>query len=150
MSDGETGMRGKQVDGWAMYNQIAMTHEAPHEKAWLVEMHNALVRSALQRAESQVIKEPLCVSCGIVTGLVTFMHKAFVPINAHTPYQALLGIRPHSVQPLEGGHHGDLDIKGQIDHARVREFVAGAIIEATAKQRLARGGKRNKVASMET
>ena len=47
--DGETGMRGKDVDDWAMYNQITLKYKAPHQKAWLVERHNALIRSALQR-----------------------------------------------------------------------------------------------------
>ena len=60
--DQETGMRGKEVDDWAMYNQIAMKYKAPpHQKAWLVERHNALIRNALQKAETQVISESLCV-----------------------------------------------------------------------------------------
>ena len=49
--DGETGMRGKEVDDFAMYNQTTMKYKSPHQKAWLVERHNALIRSALHRAE---------------------------------------------------------------------------------------------------
>ena len=104
--DGESGMKGKEVDDWAMYNQITMTYKSPRQKAWLVERHNALIRSALHRAETQVIKESLCVSFGIVLGFVTFMHNALVCINNHTPYQALLGRQPNLLPPLEGGYYG--------------------------------------------
>ena len=55
--DEETGVRSEEGDARAMYNQVALKHEAPHQNAWLVEPHNALIRSALQRAEAQVIKE---------------------------------------------------------------------------------------------
>ena len=50
--DGETGMRPKEVDDWAMSNQVAFEYKAPHQKTWPVEGHNALIRSALQRAEA--------------------------------------------------------------------------------------------------
>lgn len=84
-------MGGKEVDDWAMYNQISMKHEAPHQKASLVERHNVLIRPALQRAEAQCVKGSLCVSVGAVFGLVTFMHNPFTFINNHPsirPYQA--------------------------------------------------------------
>ena len=132
--DGEIGMRGKDVDDWAMYNQVTLKYKAPHQKAWLVERHNALIRAALQRAEAQVIKESRCISFTTVLGLVTFMRNAFVCINNRTPCQALLGRQPSLLPPLEGGYYGDLDVKGQNDLARVREIAAIATIEATAKQ----------------
>lgn len=111
--------------------------------------HNVLIRSALQTAESQVINASLCVSCVTVFGLVTFMHDALDSINNHTPYQTLPGRQPHSLPPQEGGYHGDLDATGQNTFARVRQFDAVAIVEATARQRPARGDKRNQVAAME-
>ena len=83
--DGEIGMRGEHVDDVTMYNQIALKHKAPHQKAWLVERHDALIRSALQRAESQVIKERLCISPTIVVCLVAFMHNALGRFNNNTP-----------------------------------------------------------------
>ena len=55
--DGDSGMRGKEADAWAMCSQLALKYKAPHRKAWLVERHNAVIRSALQTAESQVINE---------------------------------------------------------------------------------------------
>ena len=134
--DGEIGMRGKDVDDWAMHNQIILKCKAPHQKAWLVERQNALIRAGLRRAEAQVIQESLCISFQTVLGLVTFMHNAIVCINNHTPYQALLGRQPSLLPPLEGGYHGDLDVKGQKEIARVREFAAISVIEATAKQRV--------------
>ena len=48
-------MKGKEVDDWAMYNQVTMKYKSPRQKAWLVERHNALIRSALHRSEAQVI-----------------------------------------------------------------------------------------------
>ena len=101
--DGEIGMRGKDVDDWAMYNQVTLKYKAPHQKAWLVERHNALIRSALQRAETQVTKESLCVSFNVVLGLVTSMHNALVSINNYTPYQALLGRQPALLPPPPRG-----------------------------------------------
>lgn len=77
-------MRGKEFDDWAMYSQIAMTHKAPHQTAWLVERHDAAIRSA-SRAEAQVIKESLCISSNIVFGLATSMHNAFVSIINRIP-----------------------------------------------------------------
>ena len=50
--DGETGMRSKEADGWALYNQVALTYNEPHQKAWLVERQNAPIRSALERANT--------------------------------------------------------------------------------------------------
>lgn len=82
--DGETGTRRNDIDHWARYNQIALKFEAPHQKAWLVERHDALIRSASQRAESHVIKESLCVSFGTIFGLVAFMHIALVSIDNST------------------------------------------------------------------
>ena len=63
-------MRGKEGDDWAMCSQVTMEYETPHQKAWLVERHNALIRSAVQRAEAQVIKKSLCISFTTVLGLV--------------------------------------------------------------------------------
>ena len=100
---GETGMRGKDADDWALFGQTAMKHNAQHQTARLVERRNASIRSAVQRAESQVIKEASCISFATVLGLDTSMHNALVPINAHTPYQALLGRQPHLLPPLGGG-----------------------------------------------
>lgn len=54
--DAETGMRGKEVDDLAMYSQIAMKHRALHQKTWLVERHNASIKSTLHRAEAKVTK----------------------------------------------------------------------------------------------
>lgn len=61
-SDGGTGMRDMAVDDWAMYSQIGVKHKAPHQKARPVERHNAFIRSASQRAESQATKESSCIS----------------------------------------------------------------------------------------
>ena len=77
------------------------------------------------------------------------MHNALVLINNHTPYQALPGRQPHRLPPFEKGYHLHLDTKGQSNIARVREIVAIAIVEATAKQRLARGDERNHIVAME-
>lgn len=84
--DGGSGMRAKEVDNWALYNQVTFKHKAPHQKLWLVARHNALIRSALQRVESQVIKESLVVSSVTVLGLVTFMQHSLTSINSHIPY----------------------------------------------------------------
>ena len=111
--DGETGVRAKEVDDLALFNQVPLEYKAPHQKTWLVERHNPLIRSALQRTESQVFKEILVASSVTVSGLVTFMHDALASINNHTPYQALLGRQPHLLPPLEGGYYGDLGVKGQ-------------------------------------
>lgn len=42
--DGGSGVKGKEVDDWAMYNQITIKYNSPMQKAWLVERHNALIR----------------------------------------------------------------------------------------------------------
>lgn len=110
--DGEIGMRGKDVDNGAVCDQIAMKYKTPHQKAWLVEIHNALVRSALQRAEVQAINGSLCISFNAVLGLVMFMHDALICISSHTPHQALLGRQPHALPPFECGCHGGLGVKG--------------------------------------
>ena len=89
--DGEIGMRPNDLDDLQMCNQVALKLKAPHQKAWLVERHKAFIRSALQRAESQVLKEALCISLATVLGLVQFMHGALVLIKHRTPHQALLG-----------------------------------------------------------
>lgn len=146
--DGETGMRGKEVDDYATCSQISMKYMPPYQNALLVERHNALIRSALQRAEAQVIKESLCISFNAMPGLVAFMHNSLVLITNHTPYQALPGRRPHLLPALGRGHHGDLNVKGQNAVAGVREIAAVAINEATAKQRLDRGDKRNQFAAI--
>lgn len=102
----------------------------------MVERQNALIRSALQRAETQVIKKSLCVSFVTVLGLVAFMRHALTSINYFTSYQALPGRQPHLLPPLVCGYYGDLDQTGQNNLARAREIVAIAIVEATAEQTL--------------
>ena len=101
--DGETGMRSKEIDDWGMCSQVTLKYKAPCQNAWLVERQNAFTRTALQLAEAQVIKEPLCASFVTALGLVTFVHNALVPINDHTPFQALLGGQPILIPPLDGG-----------------------------------------------
>lgn len=142
-------MKSKEVDDWAMYNQMAMKYKSQRQRAWLLERHNAFIRGGLQHAESQVIKESLCVSFGIVLGLVVFMHNAFVYINDHTPYQAVSVRQPHILPPLEGGYFRGLDVQGQNNLARVTEIVNVSVIEAISKMRLARGDKRNQVPFVE-
>lgn len=99
-----------------------MKYKAPHQKAWLVERRNALIKPALQRAESQVSKRSPCISFTTAVGL-------------GTPYQALSGRQPHFRPPLEEGYHADLDVKGPDNFARAREIVAVAIIEDTAEHK---------------
>ena len=67
------------------------------------------------------------------------MNNALRFINAHTPYQASLGRQPHLLPLLEGGHHGDHDVTGQNNIARVGEIAGVAIHEAIARQMFARG-----------
>ena len=55
--DQERGMRGTDVDHWAIYNQITMNYKAPRQKAWLVERHNEILRVGLHRTETQILKE---------------------------------------------------------------------------------------------
>ena len=55
--DGETGVMANDADDWARCSHVALKHKASHPKAWLVESHNAPIRSALRRAEIQVIQE---------------------------------------------------------------------------------------------
>ena len=83
--DGETGMKGKEVDDWCMCGQVAIKHKAPHQKAWLVERHDAPIRSTFQRAGSQVARKLLCVSSTSVLGLVTFMHEHQQPHPTSSP-----------------------------------------------------------------
>lgn len=147
--DGGSGMRAKDVDDWAMYNHVALKRKAPHQKAWLVERHNALIRSALQRAESQAIKESLRASFVTLLGLLAFMHSALTRINSHTPYQAPLGRQLNLLPPLEGCYFGDLDVMGQNHLARVREINAVAILDAAARHRLQRGDKHQQVVTTE-
>ena len=142
-------MRAKEVDDRAMYNQVTLKFKVPHQKLWLVSRHDALIRSALQRAESQCIKESLCINVAIALGLATVMHNAPTCINNHTQYQALLGRHPICYPHLEGGYFGDLDVRGQNDLARVREIAALAPIEATTEQRLARGDYHKQVVAQE-
>lgn len=77
------------------------------------------------------------------------MHNASVCASNRSPYHALFGRQPHLLPPLEGGYHGDLDIKGQNNIVRVREIAAIATILGTAKQRLLRGDERNQVVARE-
>lgn len=147
--DGKISMRGNEVDGLAMCSQVSMNHKAPHQQAWQVERHNASIRSALQRAEGQVIKEALRISFTTVLGLCMCMHNALVLRNNHTPYRAIFGRQPRRLQPLEGGRYGGAGVKVRHEFVRVRAATAVAIIEATAKQRLARGDERNQTAVIE-
>ena len=51
--------------------------------------------------------------------------------------------------PLDFGYHAGVDPNGQTNLARVREAVAIAIVEVTAKHNIARGDKRNQIAPVE-
>ncbi len=57
--DGDTSMRGKEADDWVAYSQITLKHETPHQKAWLIDRHNAIIGAAVQRTESQIINKNL-------------------------------------------------------------------------------------------
>lgn len=114
-----------------------------------MERHNALIRSALQRFGSQVIKDSLVVSFVTAQGFVTFIHNALISINNDTPYQALLGRQSHFLPPVEGGYHGGLDQRGQNNLVSVREIVAVAIVEAIATQRIQRDDTRKQTVAQE-
>ena len=139
--DGESCMRGKEANDWATHSQISFKCKAPRQKAWLVERHDAPIELALQKAESHVINESLCINFATVFGLATFMLNVFISTINHTFYQALLGGRPTLLPPLEGGYHGDADAEGKNNFARARWIAAIVVIEVTTKQRLARGDR---------
>ena len=103
----------------------------------------------LQRAESQAIRESLCISFIIVLGRISnFYAQCARTTYNHTPYQALLGRQPHLLQALEGGYRGEgYTQNAKFNTPRVRGIVVVAIIEATARQRFVRGGGRNQIAS---
>ena len=53
--DGETGVGSTQAGAWVTCSQATLKHKTPHQQAWLVERHDALMRSALRFAEAQVM-----------------------------------------------------------------------------------------------
>ena len=106
-------MRAKQAGDWAMYSQVAFKYKALCQKAWLVERHTALIRSALQRAESQAIKESLVVSLVIVLGFVTCSCATSGSASTTIPLiKRFPGRQQHLLPPLEGCYYGDLGQKG--------------------------------------
>ena len=102
-SGGDKGLKGKEVEYWAMSDQVALKHQAPHQTTWLVERNVALVRSTARRADAKVANESACNRSNIVLGLVTFEHGALVPINGHTPHQIFLGRHPNQSPPPRTG-----------------------------------------------
>lgn len=138
-------MNCKAANGRAMCSQMVIKHKVFHQKVWLVERHDALTRSAPQRAEAQVITEPLCISIVIVSGFVAFMHIVPVPVGNRISYHVLLGSHFQLLQFFEWEYHGDLDVNVQNRFARGAEIAAVAAITTTAKHRFARGDGRDQV-----
>ena len=142
--DGETAMRTRTAADWADVHHIELNFKAPHQKAWVVERHNELVRDALHKTESQLIKEGITIPFEQVLAIVVFVKNAITVVGNATPYQALFGRQPTLLPPVEGGSSGQLDGSrvnpGTLSkhYARVRECACQNIIEASAKARLAR------------
>ena len=58
--DEESGMRSIAAQHLAMSNQVTLQFKAPRQKAWLVELHNEILRQALRRVETQIKQESFC------------------------------------------------------------------------------------------
>ena len=54
-------------------------------------------RHPLQTTEANALTQPLHIGFVVILGLVICMHNVFISIIEHTPYQILLGGRPHLV-----------------------------------------------------
>ena len=146
--DEEGGLRGQCAFDWANAHGINLRFKAPRQKAWIVERHNEIIRQALHRTEDQLVKEGVTVPFEQALHTVTFMKNSLTVINGSTPYQALIGRQPAMLPPMEGGHTGQVQSMArgatQVRHeARVREVAAMNIVEATARQRLARADRHN-------
>ena len=53
----ETGMRGRVAQDWAVQSLVTSAFKAPLQKAWPIDRHNELQRSALHRPEAQVTEK---------------------------------------------------------------------------------------------
>ena len=147
--DEETGMRGQHAFDWALANRIELKFKAPNQKAWIAERGNELIRQALHKTESQMLKEDLRQSQFESTlAIVTFMKNALTVINKSTPYNAVLGKQHAMLPPLEEGASGQITDQNRAGtcckhDARVREIAAVNIIEGNAKERIARANRHN-------
>ena len=79
-------MRGQAAFDWAMASGVNLIFKAPRQKAWVVERHNELLRSAIHSSEEQLIKEQALYNFEMLLAAVTFMKNAMTHINRSTPY----------------------------------------------------------------
>ena len=153
--DGESGLSGRYAMDWASTNSISIKIKAPRQKAWIIERHNAPLRSGIHMTEGQLISEGIHVNFEVIVATVTFALNALTVINGSTPYNAVLGRQPQLLPPLEGGYlneaDGSLNRPGS-EHrytARVREVAAQNMIEYVAKQRIERANRGKTQAPLE-
>ncbi len=108
-------MRGLCATDWAETQGVSLKYKAPHQKAWIEERHNEMLRHSLHTTESQLIKEERRVGLEHSLAAVTFAHNALTVINGATPYQALFGRQPAMLPAIEGGWNANLaDERGSV------------------------------------
>jgi hypothetical protein len=143
VQDGETGMRGRAVADWADANRVQLKFKPPGSKAWIAEIHEAILRKATHGVEMQLEKEGIFAPFEQTLATTSFMHNALVSTDGATAYNALLGRTPNLLPSIDGtsGEIDDQLARGETQlrhHARLREIATCKIVEATAKNRMRR------------
>eukprot|EP00971_Amphidinium_carterae_P149201 2958405-Amphidinium_carterae.3 len=119
--DGERGLHSLYVADWAEANNVQMRFRAPHQHAWIVERHNAVLRTSLHRMESQCQDEGRRPHLSTIVSLAVHMKSS--PRSMATPR-----IRQFLADPAASNE-------------RLREIAVSCITEATAKERISRANR---------
>eukprot|EP00971_Amphidinium_carterae_P341508 6480320-Amphidinium_carterae.1 len=113
-----------------------MRYRAPHQHAWIVERHNAVLRTALHRMESQCQDEGRRPHLSSIVSLAVHMKNILTTYDGYSPHQAVLG-RSSSILPKISSEVTETASSMQ----RLREIAVSSIAEATAKERVNRANR---------
>lgn len=110
--------------------------------AYVVERHNSLLRSVLDKIKAQCLLESLQVSDSEIIAEAVYAKNIMIQVHGESPYKAVLGRQPAALAEFENATMSSIadDTGGQHSrHAnRLREVAVQSMVEGSAQARLSR------------
>ena len=121
--------------------EFQFVSRAKHSKAWVVERHNEILRTALHKCQTQLAAEGIEIKFSHILADAVFSKNALLSIGEGTPYIALLGRVPSLLPQLEhiagtAQLDDDTGIEGSRHVHRWRDIAVASMVEALVERRL--------------
>eukprot|EP00971_Amphidinium_carterae_P351093 6491908-Amphidinium_carterae.1 len=131
--DEETGFHASRYAAdWAQRQHMQLKFKAPRQEAAIIERHNQILRQQLHVIETQLQQEGQMVPLQQTLSQALFAKNSLTTHQGLSPYNAVMGIQPPLLPPIE------LEGEHTLTPSRLREVAIESIVQESQRARMQR------------